>query len=78
MFDRNKYSSKKIVKKEIPVEKIVSPKINFPVNLLPPTIEDYVNQQAISNNFNKDLLGSTFLWTAATLIGNSYSFKILY
>lgn len=78
MFDREKYLIKKVVKKEnIQLEKeILLPKIDFPINIFPPLIEEFINKQSVSNNFNRDLLGATFLWTAATLIGNSYSFKI--
>lgn len=44
--------------------------INFPVNIFPENIQNYIEEQNKVSNFDVNLMASMYLWLGATLIGN--------
>ena len=44
--------------------------INFPVNVFPDLIQNYIKEQNKLSNFDVNLMASTYLWLISTIIGN--------
>lgn len=59
---------------DIPVE--LSSVGSFPIEVLPPNIQQFINELNRSLNYSKDYLATSILFALATLNGNKYKLKV--
>lgn len=50
--------------------------IDFPINVFPELIVNYINEQNAISNFDKNLMSATFVWLISTMIGNRFKTKV--
>jgi hypothetical protein len=60
----------------IVIEKKESEKPKFPMHVLNPSIESFLNLCNRANDYNSDFLAVSALYTFATICGNSYKLKV--
>ena len=76
-FDGDKIATIKYLEKKyniIHYKSVVNKKtIDFPLTVFPDKIISYIKEQNKVGNFDVNLMGSTFIWLASSLIGNRFS-----